>query len=153
MIQLICSCPSSKISLLGISQYPSVWPRAVQLSIWRDVHGIWRPDYTPRNGIAALTAYLPRVGRSRSDCSRYVFPSPLIFIILTLPLADHVGRHHQAPPIYFDLRHHSFFPEHIHFVNLNRPHNGIDGDRPRTVRLPNQFVTLANLTSSVALVH
>jgi len=27
----------------------------------------WRPDYTPRDGIAALAAYLPRVTRSKSE--------------------------------------------------------------------------------------
>jgi len=39
----------------------------------------WRPDYTPRDGIAAFTAYLPRVGRSRSDVQGTYSPFPSFF--------------------------------------------------------------------------
>jgi len=45
----------------------------------------WRPDYTPRGGIAALTAYLLGVGRSRSDVQGTCLPLPSFFSLLTLP--------------------------------------------------------------------
>jgi len=43
----------------------------------------WRADYTPRDGIAALAAYFPRVGRSRSDVRGLLFT-----LFPFLPTAD-----------------------------------------------------------------
>ena len=39
----------------------------------------WRPDYTPRDGIAALATYLPRVTRSNSDVRGPFSPSSPFF--------------------------------------------------------------------------
>ena len=44
----------------------------------------WRPDYAPRDRIAALATYLPRVGRSKSEV-RGPFPPLTPFSSLTLP--------------------------------------------------------------------
>ncbi|KIM49913.1 hypothetical protein M413DRAFT_15656 [Hebeloma cylindrosporum] len=79
----------------------------------------WRPDYTPRDGIAALASYLPTIGRSKSDVRE--FSDPIRRQIHPLLLWDP-----QSPPIYFDLRDD---PNEIHFLHLNRPHNHIDLDQ------------------------
>jgi len=42
----------------------------------------WRPDYTPREGIAALAAHLPRLVRSKSDVRGLFYPI-LFFLTLT----------------------------------------------------------------------
>ena len=78
---------------------------------------------------------LPRVTRSKT---RSAFPFFCIFSLLNTPaiqnsqipsacrqLQPHLLLEPQSRPIYFDLRNDSFLPGHIHFVDLNRPHNGI----------------------------
>ncbi|KIM34906.1 hypothetical protein M413DRAFT_380614 [Hebeloma cylindrosporum] len=81
----------------------------------------WRPDYTARDGIAALATYLPKLGRSKSDVQEYSDPTPrnLHPLLLWDP---------KAPPIYFNLRNGDPFTSssNIHFLKLNRPHNHID---------------------------
>ena len=42
----------------------------------------WRPDYTPRDGIAALATYLPRVTRSRSEVQGTFDPFPPFFLLI-----------------------------------------------------------------------
>jgi len=49
--------------------------------IWRDVLGNGdQIKYTPRDGIVAVTAHLPRIGRSRSDVQGTCFPVPSFFL-------------------------------------------------------------------------
>ena len=58
----------------------------------------WRQGYTPRDGIAALTANPLFIGRSRSDVQGTCFPLPSFFSFLTLP-RNRIGRScPQKPP-------------------------------------------------------
>jgi len=58
----------------------------------------WRPDYTPREGIAALATYLPRVTRSKSEVRGPFHPPFPFFPLLTPPQYRILGSHPQATP-------------------------------------------------------
>jgi len=88
-----------------------------------------------KEGFSVLTAYFPPVGRSSSDVQSTSSPLPLFFSFFTdpphrisrsFPQKPSPAPPHPTPLIYFDLRHHLFLPEHIHFVNLNQFQNAID---------------------------
>jgi hypothetical protein len=74
-----------------ISEYSRVWSRALQYSQLARRLRHWRPHYAPRDGVAALTAYLPRVGQSSSDFEG-TYPQPPSFFSFLTPLRQRISQ-------------------------------------------------------------
>ena len=84
-VQLVCSRPSATINLLGMSQYASVWPRAVQYSQFGETSTRMATRLYSKGWNCRSHSSSPAHWTKQVRCSRYMFSSPLIFSFLTLP--------------------------------------------------------------------